>query len=68
VAAGPTIAAGTLPIGLAQDSTGVWVFAVNSGGAPYLDSYTFDTTTLGTLDVQIVANTGASPIAIAATK
>jgi hypothetical protein len=66
VTAGPTAAAGTLPIGLAQDSTGTWLFAVNSGGAPYFDSYTFDATTPGTLDVQVVANTGAAPIAIAA--
>lgn len=68
VTAGPPAAAGTLPIGLAEDSTGAWLFAVNSGGAPYFDSYTFDATTLGTLDAQVVANTGAAPIAIAATK
>ena len=68
VTAGPTIAAGTLPIGLAEDSTGVWLLAVNSSGAPYFDSYTFDATTPGTLDVQVVANTGAAPVAIAATK
>jgi hypothetical protein len=67
VTAGPTIAAGTLPIGLAEDNTGVWLLAVNSSGAPYFDSYTFDATTPGTLDVQVVANTGAAPVAIAAT-
>lgn len=66
VTAGSTVTAGTLPVGLAEDSTGVWLLAVNSSGAPYFDSYTFDATTPGTLDVQVVANTGAAPVAIAA--
>ena len=66
ISTGSTVAAGTQPIGMAQDSTGSFLLELNSGGAPYLDTYTFDTTTTGKLDVQIVANTGASPIAIVA--
>ena len=64
--AGSTTTAGTLPVSLAEDNTGVFLLAVNSSGAPYFDSYTFDTTTAGKLDVQVVSNTGASPVAIVA--
>jgi len=64
--AGNTAAAGTLPIGLAEDSTGKFMLAVNSSGSPYFDSYTFDATTAGNLDVQVVSSTPASPIAIVA--
>jgi len=64
--AGSTVSAGTLPIGLAEDSTSAFLLAVNSSGSPYFDSYTFDTTTAGKLDVQVVSSTGASPVAIAA--
>ncbi len=64
--AGSTAAAGTLPIGLAEDNSGKFLLAVNSSGSPYFDSYTFDTTTAGALDVQVTSNTGSSPIAIIA--
>ena len=66
VAAATTVAAGTQPFALAEDSTGTYLFAVNSGGNPYFNAYTFDATTQGMLDPQITVNTGASPIAIAA--
>lgn len=66
IATGSSIAAGTLPVGLAEDSTNGFLFAVNSLGSPYFDAYTFDSTTAGKLDIQIAANTGASPIAIVA--
>jgi hypothetical protein len=64
--AGKTFAAGTLPIGLAEDSSGKFMLAVSSSGSPYFDSYTFDATTAGSLDVQVVSSTPASPIAIIA--
>ena len=66
IAAATTVAAGTQPYSLAEDSTGTYLFAVNTGGNPYFNSYTFDTTTPGKLDPQITVNTGASPVAIAA--
>jgi hypothetical protein len=66
IAAGSTVAAGTQPYGLAEDSTGTFVLAVNTLGSPYFNAYTFDSTTPGTLDAQITGNTGAAPIAIAA--
>lgn len=66
IGAGNTIAAGTLPIGLAVDSTSTYLLEVNQSGSPYFDSYTFDTTTLGNLDVQITANTGSVPVAVLA--
>jgi hypothetical protein len=55
------------PLGLAEDSTGTFVLAVGSLGSPYFDAYTFDTTTAGQLDSQIVSTTAASSIAIVAT-
>jgi len=66
IAAGSSIAAGKLPIGLAEDNTSTFLFAVNSLGNPYFAPYTFDATTAGKLDAQNTANTGASPIAIVA--
>lgn len=64
--AGSTATAGTTVAGLAQDNTGAFLLAVSSGGSPYFDAYTFDSTTAGKLDSQITGNTGASPIAIVA--
>ncbi len=55
-----TVAAGTQPISLAEDSTSSFLLAVNSLGTPELSTYTFGTTP-GSLTVQITANTGASP-------
>lgn len=66
VGTGSTVSAGTYPIGLAEDSTGTFLLGVNGYGSPYFDSYTFDTTTLSSLDIQVTASTGASPIAIVA--
>jgi hypothetical protein len=66
IAADTTTAAGVQPLGLAEDSTGTFVFEVGSLGSPYFDSYTFDTTTLGQLDSQITSTTAAGSIAIVA--
>jgi len=67
VASTSSTAAGVQPLGLAEDSTGTFVLAVGSLGSPYFDAYTFDTTTAGQLDSQIVSTTAASSIAIVAT-
>lgn len=56
-----TIAAGTDTAGLAEDSTGTYVLAVNSGG-PDLSVYTFDTTTSGKLDAAATVATGSDPV------
>ena len=64
VAAASTVAAGTQPYSLAEDSSGTYLFAVSSSGNPYFNSYTFDATTAGKLDPQITVNTGASPLAV----
>jgi 6-phosphogluconolactonase (cycloisomerase 2 family) len=64
-----TIAAGTNTAGLAEDSTGTYVLAVNAGGSPDLSTYTFDTTTPGKLVAGATVATGTDPtrpIAIAA--
>lgn len=66
IGTGSTIAAGTQPYSLAEDSTGTFILGINALGSPYLSTYTFDSTTAGKLDVQITANTGASPLAIVA--
>ena len=64
--AGPTIAAGSQPLGLAEDSTGTFLFEVGSAGSPYFDSFTFDTTTAGQLDTQVTSSTASGSIAIVA--
>jgi hypothetical protein len=64
-----TIATGISTIGLAEDSTGTYVLAVNSSGTPDLNAFTFDTTTAGKLDSYATSATGSDPtqaIAIAA--
>ena len=66
IATGSSIAAGRLPVGLAEDNTNTFLFTVNSVGSPFFDAYTFDSKTAGKLDAQITGNTGASPIAIVA--
>ncbi len=66
IASGSTIAAGTQPYGLAEDSTSSYLLAINSLGNPYFSWYTFDSTTPGKLDAQSTANTGSSPVAIVA--
>jgi 6-phosphogluconolactonase len=57
-----TVAAGTSTIGLDEDSTGTYVLAVNSGGSPDLNAYTFDTTTAGKLDSYATSATGTDPV------
>jgi len=66
IAAGSTIAAGTQPYALAEDSSSTFLLVVNSLGNPYFAWYTFDSTTPGQLDAQSTANTGSSPLAIVA--
>jgi hypothetical protein len=57
-----TVASGVSTIGLAEDSTGTYVFAVNSSGSPDLNVYTFDTTTAGKLVSYTTAATGSDPV------
>jgi hypothetical protein len=66
IATDTTATAGSQPLGMAEDSTGTFVFEVGEAGSPYFDSYTFDTTVLGQLDSQLTATTPASSIAIVA--
>ncbi len=67
VATDTTTATGVQPLGLAEDSTSTFVFAVGSLGSPYFDAYIFDTTSLGQLDSQIVSTTSAGSVGIVAT-
>jgi hypothetical protein len=53
---------GITPLGLAQDSTGVYLLVVNSGGSPDLQGFTFDSTTAGKLDSAITSATGTDPV------
>ncbi|MGD0627871.1 MAG: hypothetical protein ABR987_00875 [Terracidiphilus sp.] len=66
VATDSSAAAGVQPLGLAEDSTGTFLFEVGSLGSPYFDAYIFDTTTLGQLDSQITSTAAAGSIAIVA--
>jgi hypothetical protein len=63
---GSTVAAGDQPLGLAEDSNGNFVMAVASLGSPYFDAYSFDATTTGQLDSQIISANAANYIAIVA--
>jgi 6-phosphogluconolactonase len=57
-----TVAAGVSTQGLAEESTGTYVLAVNAGGGPDLSTYTFDTTTPGKLDAGKTIATGTDPV------
>ena len=57
-----TIASGIGTIGLAEDNTKTFLLAVNAGGGPDLNTYTFDTTTTGKLVASITAATGTDPV------
>jgi 6-phosphogluconolactonase (cycloisomerase 2 family) len=57
-----TIATGTTPSGIAEDSTKTYLLVVNSGGSPDLNAYTFDTTTPGMLVSFVTATTGTDPV------
>ncbi len=66
IATDTSTAAGAQPLGLAEDSTGSYVFAVGSLGSPYFDAYSFDPATPGKLDSQVTTTTAANSIAIVA--
>ncbi len=66
IAAGSTATAGSQPLALAEDSTGAFLLEVGSAGSPYFDSYTFDSTTPGQLDVQVISTTATDSVAIVA--
>ncbi len=57
-----TITAGASTAGMAQDSTGTYLLAVNSGGSPDLSTFTYDTTTAGKLDASTTSATGSDPV------
>ncbi|MGA3161767.1 MAG: hypothetical protein ABSC77_11175 [Terracidiphilus sp.] len=63
---GSTVSAGAQPAGMAEDSTGAFVFEVGSTGSPYFDAYTFDATTTGQLDSQVTSTAAATSITIVA--
>jgi 6-phosphogluconolactonase (cycloisomerase 2 family) len=60
------VPAGAQPLGLAEDSTGSYVFEVGSSGSPYFDAYSFDPNTAGQLDSQVTSTSAATSIAIVA--
>jgi 6-phosphogluconolactonase len=57
-----TIAAGLTTIAMDEENTGTYLLAVNSGGSPDLNVFTFDTTTAGKLDAYTTASTGSDPV------
>jgi len=57
-----TVTAGISTQGLAEESTGTYVLAVNAGGSPDLSVFTFDSTTAGKLDASTTAATGTDPV------
>jgi 6-phosphogluconolactonase (cycloisomerase 2 family) len=61
-ALGSTFSTGTNPVALAEDSTGTYVFAVDVGGSPDLEGYTFSSSNAGYLDSVISSATGTDPV------
>jgi 6-phosphogluconolactonase (cycloisomerase 2 family) len=61
-ALGSTFSAGITTMGLAQDSTAKFVFAVSSGGSYDLTGYVFDAANLGYLDTVAQSKTGTDPV------
>jgi hypothetical protein len=61
-----TVTTGAQTSGLAADSTGAYLLAVNFGGNPDLSTFTFDATTAGQLDAGPTASTGTDPTGAAA--
>lgn len=57
--AGSSVQAGTQPAGLAEDNSGSYVLAINSGGSPDLNAYTMST---GALTSALTSNTGTDPV------
>ena len=57
-----TTSAGISTAGLAEDSTGTYVLAVNASGSPDLNAFTFDSTTAGKLDCYATGSTGSDPV------
>ena len=56
-----TISAGVATVGLAEDSKGLYILAVNNSGSPDLNAYTIDSTT-GALKSYATAATGTDPV------
>jgi len=52
---------GTTPTAMSLDSTGKYLFVVNSGGSPDLQIFSFDVTTAGKLDSVTSVATGTAP-------
>jgi hypothetical protein len=65
IATGSTTTVGVSPLALAVDSTGAFLMDVGEY-SPYFDSFTFDSTTTGQLDVQTSSTSSASFTAIVA--
>lgn len=59
---GTTVTSGIDPVGLAEENTKAYVLAVNQGGGPDLQVFSFDTTTPGKLDSAQTAATGSDPV------
>jgi hypothetical protein len=57
-----TIAAGLTTTAMDEENTGTYLLAVNSGGTPDLNVYTFNATTGGKLDAYTTASTGSDPV------
>jgi 6-phosphogluconolactonase (cycloisomerase 2 family) len=54
-------ASGTTPTAMSLDSTGTYLFVVNSGGSPDMQVFSFDSTTAGKLDSVTSVATGTDP-------
>ena len=61
-----TVATGTGPLGMVEDSSDKFVLAASGSGSTTFDAYTFDATTTGQLDIAATGSAGTTPVAIVA--
>ncbi|MGO9435903.1 MAG: hypothetical protein ACLP00_16635 [Terracidiphilus sp.] len=61
-ALGSDFGVGTNPVAMAEDSTGTYVLAVDYGGSPDLEGYTFSSTKAGYLESAVSSATGTDPV------
>ena len=61
-----TVATGTGPLGMVEDSSDKFVLAASGSGSTTFDAYTFDATTTGQLDTAVTGSAGTTPVAIVA--
>lgn len=61
-----SVAGGTNPVGMVQESQANYLLLVNSGGNPDLQAFAFDSSTPGKLNLAFSSATGTDPVVVSA--